>query len=75
MTCCVLVIAPDGSTAEVRALLDNASSASFVTEWLAQSLSRSFRSKYLSLGSVTQDSNPVYCQFQNLGSQACQKEN
>lgn len=65
----------DGSTAEARALHDNASSASFVSEWLVQSLSCSFQSNYLSLGSVTQDSNPVYCQFQNLSSQACQKEN
>ena len=38
MTCCVLVNAPDGSTAEARALLDCASSASFVSERLAQSL-------------------------------------
>ena len=31
MTCQVLVIAPDGSTSRVRALLDSASSASFIT--------------------------------------------
>ena len=39
MTCCVLVVAPDGSSVEARALLDNASSASFVSERLVQSLS------------------------------------
>jgi hypothetical protein len=39
MTCRVLVAAPNGSSVEVRALLDNASSASFVSERLAQSLS------------------------------------
>ena len=39
MTCHVLVTAPNGSLMEARALLDNASSASFVTQPLAQSLS------------------------------------
>ena len=38
MTCRILVVASDGSTAEARALLDCASSASFVSERLAQSL-------------------------------------
>ena len=38
MTCCVLVDAPDGSFVEARALLDCASSASFISERLAQSL-------------------------------------
>ena len=38
MTCRVLVHAPDGTSVEARALLDNASSASFVSERLAQSL-------------------------------------
>lgn len=38
MTCQVLVIAPDGSTSRVRALLDSASSASFITERLTQRL-------------------------------------
>lgn len=38
MTCRVLVTAPDGSSVEARALLDNTSSASFVSERLAQSL-------------------------------------
>ena len=38
MTCRILVSAPDGTSVEARALLDNASSASFVSERLAQSL-------------------------------------
>ena len=37
-TCRVLVTAPNGSSVEARALLDNASSASFVSEHLAQGL-------------------------------------
>ena len=41
MTCRVLITAPDGSTVEARALLDNASSASFISERLAHSLSLS----------------------------------
>lgn len=41
MTCCVSVLTPDGSFVEARALLDNASSASFISEYLhvVQSLS------------------------------------
>ena len=35
---CVLVNAPDGTSVEARALLDNASSTSFISERLAQSL-------------------------------------
>ena len=38
MTCRVLVDAPDGSSVEARAILDSASSASFVSERLSQSL-------------------------------------
>ena len=38
MTCRVLVTAPNGTSVEARALLDNASSASFVSERLAQNL-------------------------------------
>ena len=38
MTCKVLVTSPDGLTIEARALLDNASSTSFVTERLVQTL-------------------------------------
>ena len=39
MTCCVSVLMPDSSSVEARGLLDNASSASFVSECLVQSLS------------------------------------
>ncbi len=39
MTCMVLVKAPDGSTVKARALLESASSASFVSERLAKGLS------------------------------------
>ena len=38
MTCMVLVEAPDGSTVKARALLDSASSASFVSERLVKGL-------------------------------------
>lgn len=38
MTCRVLVSAPDGPTVRARALLDNASSASFILEHQTQSL-------------------------------------
>ncbi len=45
MTCRVLVLAPDGPSVEARALIDNGSTSSFVSERLAQSLSLS-RSKH-----------------------------
>lgn len=38
MTCCVLVFGSDGMPVEVRALLDNGSTSSFVSECLVQSL-------------------------------------
>ena len=38
MTCRILVSAPDGTSVEARAVLDSASSASFISERLAQSL-------------------------------------
>jgi hypothetical protein len=38
MSCRVLVIAPDGSTVNARALLDSGSTVSFVSERLAQTL-------------------------------------
>lgn len=38
MTCCILVDAPDDSLIEARAILDSASSASFVSERLSQTL-------------------------------------
>ncbi len=39
MTCRVLIANPDGSSVGARVLLDNASSASFISERLVQSLS------------------------------------
>ena len=38
MTCRILIDAPDGSSVEARAILDSASSASFVSERLSQAL-------------------------------------
>ena len=38
MTCRILIDAPDGSTVQARALLDSASSASFISERMTQSL-------------------------------------
>ena len=38
MTCMVLVEVPDGSTVKARALLDSASSASYVSEHLVKGL-------------------------------------
>ena len=50
MTCYVAIKAPNGSSVEARALLDSASSASFVSERLVQSLRlpRSHRSVHIS---------------------------
>ena len=52
MTTRVLVTAPDGSTIEARALLDNASSASFIAERLAHSLSLPRASQSLRISGV-----------------------
>ena len=38
MTCRVMITSPDGSTVEARALIDNASSSSFISERLVHSL-------------------------------------
>ena len=38
ITCQVKVVGPDGTTSQVRALLDSSSSASFITERLTQRL-------------------------------------
>ena len=43
MTCKVIICGPNGSTAQVRALLDSSSEASFITERLAQQLGLSRR--------------------------------
>ena len=50
MTCRVLLTGPDGSSVEARCLLDNASSASFITEHNAQilQLPRSYQSVFVS---------------------------
>ena len=52
MTCRVLIHAPNGSSVEARALLDNASSASFVTERLAQNLCLPRSSKHVSISGI-----------------------
>ena len=52
MTCRVLITAPDGSTIEARALLDNASSASFISERLAHSLSLPRMSQSVSVSGI-----------------------
>ena len=52
MTTRVLVTAPDGSTIEARALLDNASSASFISERLAHCLSLPRASQSLRISGV-----------------------
>ena len=38
MTCCILVCAADGTSDEARALLDNRSTSSFISEHLVQTL-------------------------------------
>lgn len=57
MTCRALLTAPSGYSIEARCLLDNASSASFVSERVAQllSLPRSFQS--LSISGITGSTN------------------
>lgn len=52
MTCRVLVKAPDGSFVEARALLDNASSASFISERLSQSLQLPHASQNLRISGI-----------------------
>jgi len=61
MTCHVLVESPNGSSMKARALLDSASSASFVSERLAQSLSltRSTQNARISGVAGLVRSNPV----------------
>ena len=49
MTCTALLTAPSGYSIEARCLLDNASSASFVSECVAQLLSLSNRCPYRAL--------------------------
>ena len=65
MTCHVSVLTPDGHTIQVRALLDSASSSSFVLERLAQylHLPRSRRlAQIAGIGGVSNQSlEPVSC--------------
>ena len=74
MTCRVSVIAPDGSSVEPRALLDNASSASFVSKRLVQSLSLPrFNQKFECLALVVCHKGPL-SQLPNLSRRIQQKE-
>ena len=52
MTCQLLIHAPDGSHVKVRGLLDSASSASFVSERLAQALSLPRASRTVSISGI-----------------------
>ena len=52
MTCRILVDAPDGTSVEARALLDCASSASFISERLTQSLCLPRSSQNVRISSV-----------------------
>lgn len=47
-----MIEAPDGSAVEVRALLDSASSAAFISERLANSLSLSRSSRRISISGI-----------------------
>ena len=75
MTCQVLVIAPDGSTSRVRALLDSASSASFITERLTQRLRlprRNYGIKVSGIGGSTTQltvRGTVQCSITRVGQQ------
>ncbi len=64
MTCRVLVLAPNGVTMQCRALLDSASSASFVSERVAQRL-RLSRSKHFAqiagIGGIAHQSSSLSC--------------
>ena len=53
MTCKLIVYAPDGSITEARALLDNGSSASFVSERLAQVLRLPRHKQSMQLSGIT----------------------
>ena len=68
MTCCILVDAPDGSIAEARTLLDCASSASFISERLTQSLNLPRGNQNTVISGVTglSHKSPVYYALQYL---------
>ena len=78
MTCRVLITAPDSSTVEARALLDNASSASFISKRLVYSLSlpRMHQSIHVrNRWSVPQDTHTIICSSSTLISATLWKEN
>ena len=52
MTCCVKIVGPDSSTTKARALLDSASSASFIAEHLAQRLRLARRSHSINISGI-----------------------
>ena len=62
MTCVVAVRAPDGSTVEARALLDSGSSASFISERVAQSLqlSRHRHNIFISRVACLSSTSPIH---------------
>ena len=59
MTCRVKIVGPDGSTTQARALLDSVSSASFITERLAQRLCLAHRSHSINIGGISATSNQL----------------
>ena len=79
MTCRMSVIAPDGSSVEARALVDNASSASFVSERLVQILSLPRFNEHVrvsGIGGVSQRApHSVNFQLPNLTCRTQQKKN
>ena len=81
MTCRVLVDTPDGSSVEARALVDSASSASFMSERLAQtlSLSRAHQTTRISdlrgCWPIPQPSIAIDCKFQDSLHTSTRQEN
>ena len=53
MTCRVLVMSPDGVTTQARALLDSASSSSFISDHLAQHLHLSRRHRQAQITGIS----------------------
>ena len=68
MTCCVHIEASDGSMVEARALLDSASSASFISDRLTSSLSMPRSNRNVSILGIAglsyhTQNHTVYCPF------------
>ena len=62
MTCLVKIVGPDDSTTQVRAMLDSASSTSFIMERLAQHLRLVHRNHSVKISSISVKSNqPSSC--------------